>query len=181
LKRSLVQTSKFLSYVLRHRPDEIGLELDRAGWVAIDELLRCADQAGHPLTSETLHEVVRSNDKQRFAISEDGLKIRASQGHSIDVDLGLDPREPPARLYHGTASRHLGSIRAEGLVPRDRRYVHLSLDIPTATAVGSRHGSPVVLTVDAARMHADGHRFFLSRNGIWMTVGVPVAYLEIPD
>jgi len=181
LKRSLVRTSKFLSYVLRHRPDEIGIELDPGGWVAIADLLRCANQAGHGLTSEALHEVVQTNDKRRFAISDDGLKIRASQGHSIDVDLGLDPREPPTLLYHGTASRHLDSIRGEGLLPRNRQYVHLSLDIPTATAVGSRHGAPVVLTVHAARMHADGHAFFLSHNGIWMTAAVPAAYLEFPE
>jgi putative RNA 2'-phosphotransferase len=177
----LVKLSRFLSLVLRHKPETIGLVLDENGWADVAELLRRADEAGRGLTRPLLDQVVAENDKQRFAFSEDGARIRASQGHSIDVDLDLPPCEPPDVLYHGTASRFVESIRAEGLRPGSRQHVHLSRDDVTATRVGQRHGRPVVLTVRAREMSAAGHRFFVSDNGVWLTERVPVEFILFPE
>lgn len=173
--------SKFLSYVLRHRPDSIGIELDKHGWVGVDELLRGAAQKGMRITLDELKTVVRENDKQRFSFSGDGAKIRASQGHSIEVDLGYEEVVPPEVLYHGTAKRSLDSIRAKGLTKGNRHHVHLSPDPDTARNVGRRYGKPVVLAVDAGRMHADGYRFYLSANGVWLTDRVLPEYLRFPE
>lgn len=170
--------SKFLSYVLRHRPDEIGIKLDPQGWVAIDVLLAAAGEHGNRITHAELDDVVQNNNKQRFAISEDGTRIRASQGHSTAVDLGYAPSSPPDILFHGTAARNLESIRAQGLLKGNRHHVHLSLDSTTATQVGSRHGSPVVLIIRAGDMSAAGHEFFLSANGVWLTEHVPNAFID---
>lgn len=173
---TLVRTSKFLSLVLRHEPEKIGLELDAQGWVSIDELL--AKAAGHlPLTAELLHEVVRTSDKQRFAISEDGTRIRANQGHSVPVELELAAQVPPEQLYHGTATRFLDSIRRHGLLRGERHHVHLSADTDTAVKVGVRHGQPVVLVVQAGDMHRAGHAFFRSDNGVWLVEHVPPSFL----
>ena len=172
--------SKFLSYVLRHNPDTIGIELDEAGWVDVNELLAGCERNGRHLTREELAEVVATNDKQRFAFSQDGRSIRASQGHSIPVDLGYAPTPPPAVLYHGTVEGNLPAITREGITKGDRHAVHLSPDRETAAKVGSRHGRPVVLEIDAAAMHADGHRFYLSANGVWLTEHVPPAYVSFP-
>lgn len=177
---SLVKISKFLSFVLRHKPEAIGLELSEHGWVELDQLIRAAREAGTHLDRELIKEVVERNDKRRFSLSEDGERIRANQGHSIEVDLELEPVVPPTTLYHGTATRYLASIRAEGLLPRGRNHVHLSPDETTATAVGRRHGKPVVLKVRARQMHEQGHTFYLSQNGVWLTERVPVAFLELP-
>lgn len=177
--KKLTTISKFLSFVLRHQPREIGIEPDAAGWVAIAELLEKAGRAGRAITRAQLDEVVATNDKKRFAISEDGLRIRASQGHSIAVDLELPPREPPAVLYHGTASRSIASIMRTGLERRARHHVHLSENTATATAVGTRYGIPVLLRVDARAMAADGHVFRCSDNGVWLVEEVPVKYLEV--
>lgn len=174
----IVATSKLLSYVLRHRPDSIGLALDAHGWAEVSELLACLAAQGKPLDRALLDRAVASNDKQRFAFSPDGSRIRASQGHSIAVDLQLQETEPPAVLYHGTASRFLKAILASGLRPGARHHVHLSADIDTATRVGARHGFPSVLTVDAARMRADGIVFYLSDNGVWLTAEVKPKYLR---
>ena len=176
--KKLTTISKFLSLVLRHEPQRIGLALDAAGWVAVDELLAQAAQAGRAITRAQLDEVVATNDKQRFAISEDGLRIRASQGHSIAIDLELPPREPPAVLYHGTASRWIASILRTGLDRRSRRHVHLTESLHTATAVGSRYGVPVILRIDARAMAAAGHVFRCSDNGVWLVDAVPVKFLE---
>jgi len=182
MRHELVKISKFLSYVLRHRPDAIGLALDEGGWAAVDELIGRAAAAGRRLDRQRLQEVVETNDKQRFVLSEDGQRIRASQGHSIAVDLGLQPLEPPQVLYHGTATRFLAAIREQGLSPRSRTHVHLSADHDTAVRVGQRHGKPVVLVIDAAAMHAAGFRFFLSENGVWLTESVPHRFLSVyPD
>lgn len=170
---TLVRASKFLSLVLRHRPEHIGITLDPAGWVAVDELLAAARRTGFPLDR-----VVAENDKRRFAFSADGASIRASQGHSVGVDLGLAPRTPPDVLFHGTAARFLESIRSEGLKPGSRTHVHLSPDEATARTVGRRHGSPVVLRVEAGAMHRDGHEFLCSENGVWLAQAVPARYLE---
>jgi putative RNA 2'-phosphotransferase len=178
---TLRRASKFLSLVLRHDPDSIGVAMDPAGWVAIAELVeRTADQ-DHPLTAELIRRVVATSDKQRFALSPDGHRIRANQGHSIEVDLGLDRVEPPPLLHHGTATRFLDSILAEGLRPGQRRHVHLSADRATATEVGARHGRPVVLDVDAGAMHKSGIVFHRSANGVWLTDAVAPQYLSLPE
>lgn len=178
--RHRVETSKFLSYVLRHRPDSIGLVLEDGGWVAIERLLEAANAHGRPLDRALLLEVVETNEKKRFAIEVATDRIRASQGHSIDVDLGYEPAEPPAVLYHGTVERFLPGIRVEGLRPMERHHVHLSKDEATAKSVGARRGKPVVLVVDSARMRADGHVFFVSANGVWLVERVPPGYLREP-
>ena len=172
----LKRTSKFLSLVLRHKPEVIGLSLDEQGWAAIDVLLDACVKHDVDMSEELLHEVVATNDKSRFVI-RDGF-IRANQGHSIAVDLDLEPKEPPDYLYHGTASRFVDSIRAEGLVSKSRQHVHLSPDEETAVSVGRRHGKPVVLTIDARAMHEAGCAFYLAENGVWLTKSVAVKYIR---
>jgi putative RNA 2'-phosphotransferase len=176
--RRTVQVSKYLSKHLRHQPELIGLALDAAGWVEIDVLIAAAAAHGFPFTREELDHVVVTNDKRRFAV--EGTRIRASQGHSVHVELGLPAATPPPYLYHGTAARTLDAIRAEGLRPMNRHDVHLSSDRETATRVGARHGRPVVLSVDAGAMHRDGHEFRVSANGVWLTAAVPATYLRFP-
>jgi putative RNA 2'-phosphotransferase len=178
MRNSLVKKSRFLSLVLRHKPETIGLTLDENGWIAIDTLLDAAKAYNRALTREELDEIVATNNKKRFAISQDGRRIRASQGHSLDVDLALQPRTPPPVLYHGTAVRFLPSIRKKGLQKMNRQHVHLSSTEETAKDVGSRHGKPAILLVKADAMHTDGYSFFLSDNGVWLTDTVPAAYLE---
>ncbi|WP_313415404.1 RNA 2'-phosphotransferase [Stenotrophomonas sp.] len=169
--------SKFMSLVLRHEPEKIGLQLDAQGWADVDDLLQRMADHGVALDRPTLQVVVETNDKQRFALSDDGLRIRASQGHSIQVDLGLEALQPPAWLYHGTVARFVGAIREQGLRPGERQHVHLSLDRQTAHQVGARRGAPVILSVNAGRMHADGHVFHRSANGVWLTTHVPPQYI----
>lgn len=173
MSRNLVRHSKFLSLVLRHRPEVIGLTLDAEGWASVDELITKAAHQGRELSPGLIREIVETNDKQRFALSPDGRQIRANQGHSVQVDLGLASSKPPEILYHGTAERFLASILEHGLRPGSRQHVHLSEDESTATRVGSRHGRPVVLRVAAGRLHAQGQTFFLSENGVWLTDHVP--------
>ncbi|WP_282087500.1 RNA 2'-phosphotransferase [Streptomyces tendae] len=173
-----VKVSKYLSKHLRHQPERIGLTLDEGGWVEIDTLIAAAAEHGFRFTREELDDVVATNDKRRFAV--EGARIRASQGHSINVDLQLPAATPPPYLYHGTVARHLEAIRAEGLRPMNRHDVHLSADRETATRVGARRGRPVVLPVDAAAMHRDGHVFRVSANGVWLTRHVPSRYLRFP-
>jgi putative RNA 2'-phosphotransferase len=175
----IVATSKLLSYVLRHRPDSIGLVLDAHGWADVGELLARLVAGGKPVDPALLARVVAENDKQRFAFNADRTRIRASQGHSIAVDLQLREVEPPTALYHGTASRFLKAILATGLKAGARHHVHLSADLHTAMRVGARHGFPAVLLVDAARMHADGIPFYLSDNGVWLTEEVKPKYLSL--
>ncbi|MGZ3420227.1 MAG: RNA 2'-phosphotransferase [Polyangiales bacterium] len=170
-----VATSKFLSYVLRHHPEAIGVELDENGWVPIETLLAKLAEHGRNVSRAELEEIVRTSDKQRFAI--EGERIRANQGHSIAVDLALSPREPPAVLHHGTVERFLGAIRREGLIKGERTHVHLSAEIETARIVAARRGKPVILTIDARAMHAEGHTFFLSDNGVWLTEHVPPRFI----
>ncbi len=178
MKSDLVPISKFLSLVLRHTPEAIGIALDAEGYVAVDELLAAAARHGRRISREQLDEVVASNDKKRFALSADGRWIRASQGHSVEVELGLAAIEPPELLFHGTVERFLPSIREQGLVKGRRQHVHLSADRATAERVGRRRGRPVVLLIEARRMHADGHAFFLSANGVWLTDAVPPEHLR---
>lgn len=181
MDRHLTSISKFLSYVLRHRPDEIGITLDLNGWVPIADLLAASAAHGRSITRSELDAVVATNAKARFAISDDGLQIRASQGHSVEVDLGYQPVVPPEVLYHGTARRNLDSIRRHGLLKGCRHHVHLSPDAATARSVGSRHGSPVVLVVRSGAMARDGMKFYRSANGVWLTDTVPYAYIEERD
>ncbi len=175
---NLKTTSKFISLILRHKPEAIGIALDEHGWASVDELIAGVREAGHPLDRGMLEEIVRTDEKQRYSFSEDGLLIRANQGHSIPVDVELERVEPPAVLYHGTGEKYVGSIEAQGLLPKSRLYVHLSGDRETAVKVGSRHGRPVVYVVDAGRMAADGYEFFRSVNGVWLTKRVPAEYLR---
>lgn len=170
-----VRISKFLSLVLRHAPEKIGLTLDAEGWGAVDAIIRGAPMA---LTAEDIFRVVATSDKKRFALSPDGTRIRAQQGHSVAVDLGLVPEPPPPVLWHGTVARFLASIEATGLRPMNRHHVHLSPDHATAAAVGARRGPPVVLCIDAAAMAGAGHLFFQSGNGVWLTGTVPPGYIE---
>ncbi|MYR45359.1 RNA 2'-phosphotransferase [Streptomyces sp. SID5910] len=176
--RRTVKVSKYLSKHLRHQPERIGLTLDEAGWVEIDTLIAAAAAHGFRFTRHELDHVVATNDKRRFAV--EGGRIRASQGHSVDVELGLPAADPPPYLYHGTVARVLDAIRTEGLRPMNRHDVHLSPDRETATRVGARRGRPVVLSVDAAAMHRDGHVFHVSANGVWLTKAVPPRYLRFP-
>ncbi|MFF0116278.1 RNA 2'-phosphotransferase [Streptomyces prasinus] len=177
-EKRTVKVSKYLARHLRHQPGAIGLTPDGAGWVEIDTLIAAAAAHGFRFTRAELDRVVTTNDKQRFAI--EGTRIRASQGHSIEIDLGLPPSVPPPYLFHGTVPRHFAAIRAEGLLSMDRHDVHLSADRATATRVGARRGRPVVLSVDSAAMHGDGHVFRVSTNGVWLTGAVPPGYLRFP-
>jgi putative RNA 2'-phosphotransferase len=177
MSKDLKSQSKFLSYVLRHAPDSIGLTLDEGGWVDVAVLLEKAAAAGKPIARAVLEEIVATSDKKRFTLSEDGTRIRAAQGHSVEVALGLEPVVPPETLYHGTATRFLGSIRAEGLKPGSRQQVHLSADEVTARAVGTRHGKPAILRVAAGNMHRAGHAFYRADNGVWLTDAVPPQFL----
>jgi putative RNA 2'-phosphotransferase len=177
--KNLIQTSKFLSLVLRHRPELIHLHLDNNGWADIDELINNANKYKNlRLTREILLEVVKNNDKQRFIIDDEKNKIRANQGHSISIDLALEPRTPPDELYHGTAARFLESIMESGIKPMSRQYVHLSRTAETAEAVGKRHGNPVVLKINTKAMHEKGHTFYLSENKIWLVDYVPKEYIK---
>jgi putative RNA 2'-phosphotransferase len=170
--------SKYLSLVLRHKPEAIGLKLDANGWTDINALIMGGRKKGMRLSRDLIQAVVRDSDKQRFAISQDGLRIRASQGHSIPVNLALPESVPPEILYHGTTKRSLAGIRREGIKPGIRIHVHLSPDAETAVKVGNRHGSPVVLRVRAGQMHRDGFHFLQSENGVWLTEWVPVEYID---
>ena len=175
----LITLSKAISRVLRHRPDAAGLVLDKHGWCDVDELLQGLARMGVPTTREMLEHVVQNNDKQRFVL--EGNRIRAAQGHSVaGVEPVLRPKRPPSRLFHGTVAANLESILRRGLLPMRRHHVHLSADEATATLVGGRRGTPVVLTVDAARMERDGHQFYVSENGVWLAEAVPARYLTSP-
>jgi putative RNA 2'-phosphotransferase len=176
----IVKFSKLLSRALRHDPRLLGLQLDSQGWADVDALLVGVNARGFVFTFDLLREVVEKNDKKRFSFSEDEKKIRANQGHSINIDLGLEPVTPPEILYHGTASQFIESIRCSGLSPRKRRHVHLSPDEQTAQSVGRRHGEPIVLAIRAGEMQARGHAFYLSANHVWLTKSVPPQYIIFP-
>jgi putative RNA 2'-phosphotransferase len=178
-EKSLVKRSKYLARHLRHQPEALGLTLDPGGWVAVDALLAAMRRRGIELSRAQLDEMVARNNKQRFSFDETGTRIRANQGHSIPVDLQLAPATPPDALYHGTSKATIGPILREGLQKMRRQHVHLSRDKATAIKVGSRHGAPIVLLVDAAAMARDGYQFFLSDNGVWLTDHVPPRYLRV--
>ena len=176
-QRRRVKVSKYLAKHLRHQPERLGLTLQAGGWVPVDELLAACRHAGFSLSREELDEVVTTSDKQRFAFDDTGELIRANQGHSVAVDLGLEPVAPPPALYHGTGAGTVDVILREGLHPMGRHHVHLSPDTETARRVGARHGKPVVLTVDAAGMHTAGHVFHVTANNVWLTPTVPPPFL----
>ena len=174
---SLKDTSKFLSLILRHKPQLIGLELDEHGWADVEDLIRRVNMK-RPLNRSMLEQIVATDEKQRYSFSADGKLIRANQGHSIAVDVELAELEPPKILYHGTGEKFVASIRLQGLIKKSRLYVHLSSDIETAIKVGKRHGTPKIFLVDSGKMFADGYKFFRSVNGVWLTEHVPVKYLK---
>lgn len=180
MNKKIVQYSKFLSLVLRHDPGKVEIELDEAGWVDVDILLPALQKKKPGYTREMLEEVVATNDKKRFVFSEDGKRIRASQGHSVAVELNLPPASPPAILYHGTPDRNIDSIRNQGLLKGKRHHVHRSADEETARRVGMRFGRPVVLTIDAARMAEAGFTFHVSENGVWLVESIPPEYISFP-
>lgn len=177
--KRLVRLSKYLSKHLRHTPEALGLTLESGGWVPVEALLDACNRRNFRITRDELEEVVARNNKQRFSFDPTRTRIRANQGHSVEVDLQLEPVEPPAVLYHGTASQNVEAIRREGLKRMSRHHVHLSGDMSTALMVGARHGKPVVLDVDAAAMHRAGHEFYRSANGVWLVDHVPPEYLEV--
>ena len=179
MKPSYIRLSRFLSLILRHRPEVIGIQLDRHGWADVDALIQGVRQRHPSFDRDTLEEIVRTDDKQRYAFSPDGTKIRANQGHSVHVDLELAPVDPPDTLWHGSARRFLDSIRQKGLLPGARLQVHLSADYPTAVKVGARHGQPVVFQVNCRDMTRDGYLFYQAENGVWLTDCVPPQYLRL--
>ena len=170
-------TSKFISLILRHKPETIGITLDEHGWADVDELIAGVSKT-HPLNRELLEQIVREDEKQRYSFNEDKTLIRANQGHSINVDVELKEKQPPLYLYHGTGEKYVSSIDEIGLIPKSRLYVHLSTDKETAKKVGSRHGKPVVYQIAAEQMYQQGYKFYLSENGVWLTKRVPVEYLN---
>jgi putative RNA 2'-phosphotransferase len=177
-EKQIKATSKFLSLILRHSPQTIGLHLDEQGWADVDELLAKAANQHQHISKVLLDEVVVTNDKKRFTFNDERTKIRASQGHSISVNLDLEKMEPPEHLYHGTVSKFIEAIRAEGLKKMNRQHVHLSKDKETATKVGSRRGAPVILTINAGQMHLEGFTFYLSENKVWLTDHVPERFIN---
>jgi putative RNA 2'-phosphotransferase len=179
--RDLTRLSKFLSLILRHEPGKFGVVLDGAGWTEVQALLEACRAHGHAIDRAMLDDVVVTSDKKRFAFDETGTRIRASQGHSVEVELGYEPAVPPALLYHGTATRFVAAIRAEGLKKMARHHVHLSGDEVTALRVGQRHGKPAVLVIDAAAMAGDGFAFFVSANKVWLVDHVPARFIVFPE
>jgi putative RNA 2'-phosphotransferase len=170
------ETSKFISLILRHKPETIGISIDEHGWANVDELIAGVNKT-HPMDMILLEKIVAEDEKQRYSFNEDKTLIRANQGHSIPVDVELEKRTPPDILWHGTGEKFVASIDVQGLIPKSRLYVHLSSDYDTAIKVGSRHGKPYVYQVDAKKMSDDGFDFFISVNGVWLIKAVPAEYL----
>jgi len=179
-EKEIIKTSKFLSLILRHEPERAGLKLGDAGWVGVDELLQAVNSHGVTLTLDQLKHIVATSDKKRFAFSDDGQRIRASQGHSVEVDLQYPPQTPPEVLYHGTATRFLDSIRQQGLQKMERHDVHLSAETKVTVQVGGRHGKPALLTIRAGDMHRAGFVFRCSANGVWLVDHVPPQFIQFP-
>ena len=174
---SLKETSKFISLILRHKPETIGITLDEHGWANVDELIAGVSKT-HPLDMATLEQIVAEDEKQRYSFNEEKTLIRANQGHSIPVDVELEEKQPPEILYHGTGEKYVSSINEQGLIPKSRLYVHLSSDEATALKVGQRHGKPFIYKVKSGEMYNEGYKFYRSVNGVWLTKSVPVKYLS---
>ncbi|HYG50873.1 MAG TPA: RNA 2'-phosphotransferase [Flavobacteriales bacterium] len=181
MSKNEINISKFLSLVLRHKPETIGIHLDQNGWTNVDELISKANNYGIKFDRETLNHIVETNSKKRFAFNETLDKIRASQGHSVEIELGYTNQKPPEILYHGTGEKLVQSILETGLEKRSRQHVHLSSTIETALKVGQRHGKPFVFKVLAEQMYTDNFQFFISDNGVWLTDNVPTKYLKQND
>lgn len=173
-----LKISRYLSYILRHKPEVIGITLDAHGWVYVDELIIGMSKSPYPISKEYLKEIVATDDKQRYSFDESGTKIRANQGHSINVDLELEAVEPPEYLWHGTGMKYLDSIRSVGIIPKSRMYVHISASKNVARSVGERHGEAVILRVRSGEMYRNGYDFYLSSNGVWLTKNVPAEYID---
>ena len=180
-ERRLERLSKFISMILRHKPEVIGITLDEHGWADVDELIKGINETGEEVefNKTTLEKIVKTDKKQRYSVSQDKTLIRANQGHSIPVDVELEKKEPPKILYHGTGVKSVKAIQEQGLLPMERLYVHLSTDVETATNIGKRHGTPVIFKVNTEQMQKDGYDFFQSVNGVWLTKEVPAKYLEL--
>lgn len=178
--KETIRTSKFLSLILRHEPERVGLQLGDAGWVGVNELLQAVNRNGVALTHDDLKHIVATSEKKRFAFSDDGQSIRANQGHSVEVDLQYAPQTPPEILYHGTATRFLDGIRKDGLQRMERHDVHLSAETKVTLQVGGRHGKPVLLTIRAGEMHRAGHEFRCSANSVWLVAQVPPQFIDFP-
>lgn len=174
---STEKLSKFISLILRHKPDEIGITLDDFGWAKVEDLINGINNSSRKIDMETLEEIVRTDNKQRYSFNEDKTKIRANQGHSVPVNIEFKELEPPNTLYHGTATKSIEGIKQQGIKSMSRLYVHLSKDFETAANVGSRHGKCVVLIINAKRMYEDGLKFYLSENGVWLTEYVDPKYI----
>ena len=179
-EKERVGLSKSLSKTLRHQPERIGVTLDDAGWCNVEALLAAYASKGTNISRDTLEEVVRTNDKKRFSFSEDGTRIRANQGHSVDIELGYQGATPPEILFHGTPQQFVEAIADEGLKKMKRHHVHLHVDVATSTAIGQRRGKPVLLKVRALDMHQAGHEFFVTPNDVWLTDHVPAEYIDFP-
>ncbi|MBK1812235.1 RNA 2'-phosphotransferase [Clostridium sp. YIM B02505] len=179
--RKDLELGKFISLILRHSPETIGITLDEHGWAKVEELIEGINRVGKTIDFETLERIVKENNKQRYSFSDDRTKVRANQGHSIEVDVELEESIPPKYLYHGTSTRFIDSIMSVGIQKQSRKYVHLSMDLDTALSVGKRHGKPVVLKIDSIRMFDDGHKFYLSKNGVWLTDYVSVKYISLQN
>ena len=170
-------TSKYLCLILRHKPETIGITLDEHGWANVDDLIKGVNRT-HKLDMKLLEEIVATDDKQRYSFNEDKTMIRANQGHSVNVDVELEEAIPPKYLFHGTATKYMNDIRKQGLISKSRLYVHLSVDVETAIKVGERHGNPVIYCIKALEMYNNGHKFYKSVNGVWLTKSVPIEYLD---
>lgn len=180
-EKEITNISRFMSLVLRHQPEKIGLDLDAQGWASVEELIEKMQKAGKNLNHTILEEVVTNNNKKRFAFNEDKSRIRASQGHTIEIELGYEPKEPPEILYHGTAFKNIASILQKGILKGDRHHIHLSKDVETAMSVGTRHGKPILLIIKAQRMFNDGIPFFCSENGVWLTEYIHPKYFSVQE
>lgn len=175
---NLQNISKYMSLILRHKPETINITLDEHGWANVEELIHGIEKDNPGFNMEALEEIVKTDNKQRYSFNNDKTLIRANQGHSVQVDVELEEKEPPNILYHGTGEKYVTSIDQDGLIPKSRLYVHLSKDIETARSVGKRHGKEIIYFVNSAQMYKDGYRFYLSKNGVWLTKKVPLKYLN---
>lgn len=179
--KNCTKISKYISLILRHKPEVIGIELDRNGWCDIDALIEGINKSGELITRDILESIVINDDKQRYSIDNEKNRIRANQGYSISVDIELELRVPPTVLYHGTVGKFISSIKEQGLVKGQRQYVHLSQYSKTAVTVGKRRGIPIILEIDSKRIHEDDYKFYISSNNVWLCDHIPRAYIQFEN